>query len=411
MPQPGLVESRLQFQRRQQPQFGAEVEAATGPHFALPHTGHQRAGRCVGQAPQVHRRFHQRNPRGRRHHQAAADITFSQQGRGCRRAKLGMGKQVQPPFQAARSVAVQPRADHLLHHRTTGAVAHLVGIDVEKELVERPQAAPTHAVESLQAADAGLVDEAAVVAKAGADVVDAEGRLACAGLAHGAQAQAVAIDGRATNQLSAATVQVRQRRAARVQPVPAHAPLIADLPRHIRPQHGVVATALFIAACRDDATIGQGPGVAAGVQGDAVGRRLLGHAGAKGAGQQDEALAAVADGERRAGPFRPAPRRAQAAAWLREAAGVERVGGCAQEVGGLEEKGSLLGQAECKARVARQLRHVKRDLRKVGVQRRVHHQFSARAPLDVQAGIRVVLAALAHAGIARAAQRDAGAQR
>ena len=270
-----------------------------------------------------------------------------------------MHKGLHVPLQVARGGGPQPRANHFLHDHAGLAVTHLVAVDVEVEVVERADVLPAHAVKRLQAADAGLVDKAAVVAKAGADVVQPQGRFTTTGLPHHAHTHAVPIHGRLLLQPA---LGVGHGRGAGVQPLAAQSPLIVDLPTDVGAQHGVVTRALPIVTNRSNAAQGQHASVAARPQGQAVGGRLLGHPGAKRPRQQHQTLAAVADGKGGTRPFGPAPGAAQAGLGLGEAARVERVGGRAQQVGRLKEEGPLFRQEQRKARIASQLRHVQRHL-------------------------------------------------
>jgi hypothetical protein len=96
-----------------------------------------------------------------------------------------------------------------------------------------------------------------------------------------------------------------------------------------------------------------------------------------------------------------------------EAARIEGVGRRAQQVGRFEEEGPLLGNREREARIARELRHVQRHLREIGLEGAVDHQLGAGAPFDVQAGVdgMVVAARAVVLACMRAAQREAGPQR
>ena len=104
-----------------------------------------------------------------------------------------------------------------------------------------------------------------------------------------------------------------------------------------------------------------------------------------GTGEDDAAAAAVVGDERRVGGVADLAGRPHAPARRGDRPRVDRLDRGREQLHALEEERPLLGVEEREALVRRDLRHVRLDLREVGVDRRVERVVGVRDPLGVDA--------------------------
>ena len=111
------------------------------------------------------------------------------------------------------------------------------------------------------------------------------------------------------------------------------------------------------------------------------------------AGQDDQAVAAIARGERGEGGLADPAGRAQSAAGRGDAAGVDRLERSREQIDSFDEERSLLGIKQGEALVGADLSHVALDLGEVRVEGGVDGGVGKRAPLHVHPDVRIQVAA------------------
>eukprot|EP01137_Pigoraptor_chileana_P005729 Opistho-2@49181 len=266
------------------------------------------------------------------------------------------------------------------------------------------------------AAQTRLADEAVVIGKARADLLQMHAVVPVLVAAAPGQPELVPRIGRRALQ---AALLVEPRRGAGGQQMAAQQIGVAGGPAEVAADDAVVAAGAVVARGRQQAQAQRCQQLYAAPRETSQRAGRLDKAGrAVGAGTQDQAATGIAQMQGRGLGRGSAPGRPQAPVGVGDGARVEggqaavlaRVIGLAlaDGVAALQEEGPLLRHAEGEAGVAGQLRRIELDLGEIGVQGGVDHPVSARPPLQFganrgpfaaapgQLGPQVQEAALAH---------------